>query len=87
MSVIICNINAFDYYQTIYLYHDQEDFSILGKATFENLDHLIVTNCGENEINKVVLKGSKYYTVPLKKRIETEGLSRYNKRIEVEINE
>lgn len=87
MPVIICNINTFDYYQTVYLYYDQEDFSILGQTTFENLDHFIVTHCGENEIDKVILRGSTYYTIPLKKRIEKENIARYNKRIEVEINE
>lgn len=85
MSVIRCGINIFDYDQTVYLLKDDGTEEILGKSIYNNLDHFITTCCGNYDVNKVKLGGLQQYTMPLKDRIEKEGIARYKKRIEVEI--
>ena len=38
-----------------------------------------------DNIDNVILTGSNYYTLPVKNRIEKEAISRYNKKIKVEV--
>ena len=84
MTIIACSINIFDYDQTVYLVYNDKT-KILGKCTYNNLDHFITTYCGENDVYKVKLSGLSQYTQPLKERIEKESVARYRKKIEVEI--
>lgn len=85
MSIIVCGVNIFDYDQTVYLMDSDGKMENLGKSTYDNLDHFITTMCNEHKVYKVKLKGLLQYTSPLKKRIETESVARYGKKIEVEI--
>ena len=85
MSVIACGVNIFDYDQTVYLMDNDGKMEILGKSTYDNLDHFITTMCNEHKVYRVQLKGLVQYTSQLKKRIEAEGVARYGKRIEVKI--
>ena len=85
MPVIACGINIFDYDQTVYLYGNDGTVKILGKTTYDNLDHFITTMCDEHKVYSVKLKGLLQYTRPLKTRIEKESLARYKKKVEVEI--
>lgn len=85
MPIIGCGVNIFDYDQTVYLMNEDGTSQILGKSTYENLDHFITTCCNKNAVYKVKLSGVQQYTAPLKNRIEKEGISRYNRKIEVEI--
>jgi len=87
MPVIACGINAFDYDQSVIIINDDNSIKILGKSTYQNLDHFITTCCNKNNIYQVQLNGLKQYTKPLKERIEKEGIARYGKKIEVKINE
>ena len=86
MPVIACDIKIFDYDQIVYLY-DNDKTKILGKSTYQNLDHFITTMCNNYQICSVKLKGLIQYTEPLKNRIEKESIARYNRKIEVEIYE
>ena len=85
MSIITCGINIFDYDQTVYLADDEGKTEILGKSTYDNLDHFITTICNQRQVYNVKLGGLLQYTNPLKKRIEKESIARYGKKIEVEI--
>ncbi len=85
MSVITCGVNIFDYDQAVYIIKDDGTNEMLGKSTYDNLDHFITTCCGNYNVDKVKLGGLQQYTMPLKERIEKEGIARYNRRIEVEI--
>lgn len=82
--MIACGINIFDYEQTVYLYKDKYT-QVLGKSTYENLDHFITTMCNEHDVFAVKLAGLTQYTQPLKDRIEKESIARYSRKIEVEI--
>jgi len=86
MSIITCAINIFDYDQTIYLINSKDNTNtIIGKSSYENLEHLLVTLCDKYNVSKIKLGGLKEYTSPLKNRIEKEAIARYNKKVEVEI--
>lgn len=85
MSIITCGVNIFDYDQSVYLIKDDGTNELLGKSTYDNLDHFITTICDKYNVDKVKLGGLHQYTSPLKNRIEKECIARYNKRIEVEI--
>ena len=85
MPIIVCGVNIFDYDQTVYLYKNDHEMEILGKSTYENLDHFITTMCNKHQVYKVKLGGLNQYTLQLKERIEKESVARYGKKIEVEI--
>lgn len=85
MPIITCGVNIFDYDQTVYLYKNDHELVILGKSTYEHLDHFITTMCNQYQVYQVKLGGLKEYTSPLKNRIEKESVARYGKKIEVEI--
>lgn len=88
MPVISCGINIFDYDQTVYLVNENsKEVKVIGKSTYENLEHLLVTLCDEYNVNTIYLGGIMQYKAPLKDRIEKESLARYNRKIEVIINE
>lgn len=85
MSIITCGVNIFDYEQTVYLIKDDGTNQILGKSTYDNLDHFITTCCDKYDVGQVKLGGLRQYTLPLKNRIEKESVARYNRKIEVNI--
>jgi hypothetical protein len=82
MSIIYCNINLFDLNQKVYI---NDNTNQIGQVPIESLDHFIVTMCAKHNIDNVILTGSNYYTLPVKNRIEKEAISRYNKKIKVEV--
>ena len=86
MSVIYCHINMFQMEQTVILKaNDDTNYKILGRAPIEHVDHLIATLCDEYGVKEVRLGGVRQYTVKMKKRIETEFLARYKRKINVEL--
>ena len=86
MSIIYCYINMFQMEQTIILRSENStDYKIIGRAPYEYVDHLISSLSDEYMVREVKLGGSKHFTEPLKKRIESEVMARYKKKINVEL--
>ena len=86
MFIITCNVNIFDLEQTVYKVNTEtNEVTVLGRATFDNLDHFITTLCDKENIDVVKLGGVSAYAVKLKDRIEAESVARYKKGIQVDI--
>ena len=81
MPVVTCKLGLFDYDQSVYIINDDGITKEIGRAPYESLPQFIASTCADNDINEVILSGSKYYTQNLKKQIEVRSLNKYDRAL------
>ena len=86
MPIIVCNLQMFSAYQTVYVYNDNYimDMEMVGT---EDLEKTISTLCDKYRAEEVRLYGLKSYLLPVAEQIQYYNAMLYNKtNVKVEVN-
>ena len=85
-AVIYCDVNMFDYDQTIYLKDGDNELKPIAKVPMENLSNFIAKYCNENNIEEVHIVGfTTQFTSQIKKGILKANNSKFNDNIRLNI--